>query len=145
MHSPVLPLIAFTLCVVSIGVLLMTIFEEICSTNKVKLRFYLLSGLSPLIVLGLIAPSLISSYFAVSSGSGWIIIITSIGALAVFAFVFGIGCVGSLRIYRERSSLSRDQLISHLLLYLGAGVVAPLVAMASSIIALIHLHSTVPH
>lgn len=145
MHSPVLPLIAFTLCVFSIGVLLMTIFEEICSTNKVKLRFYLLAGLSPLIVLGLTTPSLISSYFAVSSGSGWIIIITSIGALAVFAFVFGIGCVGSLWTYRERSSLSRDQLIFYLLLYLGAGVVAPLVAIVSDITSLIHLHSTVPH
>lgn len=145
MHNPVLPLIAFTLCVFSIGVLLMTIFEEVCSTNKVKLRFYLLAGLSPLIVLGLTTPSLFSSYFAVSSGSGWIIIITSIGALAVFAFAFGIGCVACLWTYRERSSLSRDQLICYLLLYLGAGVVAPLVAIVSDITSLIHLHSTVPH
>lgn len=97
MHSPVLPLIP--LCVVSIGVLLMTIFEEICSTSKVKLRFCLLAGSSPLIVMGLTSPSLIRSYFAVSSGSGWIIIITSIGAFAMFAFVLGIGCVGCLRIY----------------------------------------------
>ena len=145
MHSPVLPLIAFTLCVVSIGVLLMTIFEEICSTNKVKLRFYLLAGLSPLIVLGLTTPSLIRSYFAVSSGSGWIIIITSIGALAVFAFALGIGCVACLWTYRERSSLSRDQLIVYLLLCLGAGVVAPLVAIAIDITDLIYLHSTAPH
>ena len=144
MHSPVWDLISFTLMCLSIGVLFMTTLEEICSTNKTKLRFYLMVGLLPLILLGTTTSSLFRRYFSMSFGSDWLVV-TSIGALAVFAFVLGIGCVACLRTYRERSALSNDQLFFYLLLYLCGGVLAPLLAMASGISNLIHLHSTVPH
>ena len=144
MPSPLLSLITFTLQCCALGVFLMTIFEEICSTNKEKLRFYLLMGLIPLVMLGITTPSLFRVYFSMSYGSEWVVVI-SIGALAVSAFAFGIGCVAGLRTYRERLSLSRDKLTLYLFLYLGIGVVTPLMSIASGIINLVHLHATIPH
>ena len=123
----------------------MTNLEEICSTNKAKLRFYLMAGVSPLILLTLFFPMLIRAYFVMFAGSDWIIIITRIGAVTVSGFVLGIGCVACLRTYRERSSLSNDQLFFHLFIYLGGGVAAPLLSVANSIITLIRLHLEVLH
>ena len=137
-------LISFTFIFCSLGVFFMTAYERICSTNKEKLRFYLLMALVPLTMLGITTPSLFRAYFSISYGSEWIVV-TSIGALAVFAFALGIGCVGCLQMYRERSSLSRDKLILYQFIYLCIGVVIPLLSIASGIFSLIDLHATVPH
>ena len=145
MLHPAWTLIVFTLVCFTVGTAFMTIFEEVCSTNKAKLRFYLMSGVYPLILLTLFFPMLIRAYFVIFPGSDWIIIITRIGAVTVSAFVLGIGCVACLRTYRERSSLSNDQLIFHLLVYLVGGVASPLLSVAISISTLIRLHSEVPH
>lgn len=144
MPSPVFTLISFTVMCCSFGVIFFTTFERISSTNKEKLRFYLFLPLSCLIFLGFTIPSLFRTYFSMSYGSEWLVV-TSIGALAVFAFVLGIGCVACLRTYGERFSLSRDKLILYLFVYLCGGVVTPLLATVSGIISLIDLHATVPH
>ena len=144
MPNPVWTLIAFTFLCFSLGASFVATLGDICSTNKEKLRFSLVMALVPLTMLGITTPSLFRHYFSISYGSEWIVV-TSIGALAVSAFALGIGCVGCLQMYRERSSLSSDKLILYLFLYLCIGVVIPLLSIASGIFSLIDLHATVPH
>lgn len=136
--------IVFTLLCFSLGVTWMTIFEEVCSTNIAKLRPYLMAGAPTLLLLSVFFPMMIESYVAIFSGLDWIIIITRIGAVAVSAFILGVGCVVCLRTYKDRSSLGKDQLFFSLFLYLLI-VLASLMALATHTITLLHFYSTMPH
>lgn len=134
MFGPVWSLMIFTLNAFVLGVALMVIFEEFYSVNKAMLRYYMMVGLLPLTLLGMTLMDLVRHYLAESLD---LIAVTAIGLLAVFAFALGIGCLVSLRTYRDRLSPGNGRWGLYMLIYVLAGIALPLLSLSNSMIFLV--------
>ena len=133
MSVPVWSLLAFVLSAAGLGIGFWAIVEEVCSASRAILRYHVVVGLVPLAILGMIFMGLLRHYLAESLG---LVVITTIGLLAVHGFALGVGLLVSLRTYRDHLSPSGKSWVSYMLVYLLAGIALPLLSMVNGVISL---------